>query len=653
MKKKWNISPADAAGQRLWAEKLNISPAAAGVLLKRGWTLQNAQAFLNVQEQNFYDPFLLPNMQAAVARIKAAIFKKDLITIFGDYDVDGITATAVLYKTLKELGALVEYYLPDRQSEGYGVHKQSIDKFIGQTNLLITVDCGIRSTEEMEYAGNYMDVIVTDHHLPGPQLPAAVAVIDPKRDDSCYPDENLAGVGVAFKLCQALWQNVKNEEFTKYLDIVALGTVADIVPLLNENRKIVKSGLTAIENTGLIELIKLCGLKKENITAGHIGFVLGPRLNAAGRLKHAGIGVELLLTEDREKASELAKYLDDENKIRQSLVESTFAEAVKTVHANNYDKTTAIVAAGQNWHPGIIGIVASRLVEEFYRPTVVISLNEEAIGKGSCRSIRGFNICDALSASDDVLESFGGHAMAAGLTINKTKVELFRKKFTQYADDFLTEENLQPLLEIAEVLHPEEVTKKLITDIAQLEPFGVGNPAPLFLCGGVQAKNPKRLGKNGEHLKFVFSVKDRLYTALGWGFGEFADKLANKNAIFVFHPEINIWNGKEQIQFNIKDIKMDERKYPSHDEIGLFYIFLKKTLSAGKTARLDTDTIRKAYTHFSAKAITAEEIEYCLQVLSEINIINFNKTDHSIELLPLPKEKKNINTSKTFLQQYI
>lgn len=653
MKKKWDITPPDKHKQLIWAEKLNLSPITAGVLIKRGWTLDDAAAFLDAEQQDFYDPLYLPNMQAAVARIRAAIHKEELITIFGDYDVDGITATVVLYKTLQSLGANVEYYLPDRQREGYGIHKESITKFIDKTKLLITVDCGIRSSAETEYASNYMDVIITDHHLPGQQLPEAVAVIDPKREDCDYPDKNLAGVGVAFKLCQALWRNIKNEEFTKYLDIVALGTVADIVPLLNENRKFVKMGLSSINNIGLLALINLCGLQKNEITAAHIGFVLGPRLNAVGRLKHASIGVKLLLTEDKDEAAELAQFLDEENKIRQQLVESTFQEASKIVQDNDYDKSAALVVAAENWHPGIIGIVASRLVEKFYRPTIVISFDKEGIGKGSCRSIKNFDICDALADSDDLLVAFGGHSMAAGLTIKRADLNLFREKFTQYAQRTLSTEDFYPLLNVETVLQPEDVTKKLITDISRLEPFGMGNPAPLFLCSEVKTNSIKKIGKDAAHLRFTFSVKNKTYAAIGWRMGEYADKLQNELFHFVFRPGINVWNGKEYIQFEVKDIKIDEGDYPTHDEVGYLYLFLKKMMPLNKnTSKQNIIDVIRQYKQFCQKPITKQKIMYCLKVLSEIGIIKINEKENEIEFLPLPKEKKDINASKTFLQKY-
>ncbi len=656
MKTRWNITTANPQQQNEFADKLKISPVLAGVLLKRKFDLESAQIFLDEEKQPFYDPFLLPDMHEAVDRIRTAVYEKELITIFGDYDVDGITSTAVLYKTLRELGAAVEYYLPDRQTEGYGLHKEAVDKFINKTKLLITVDCGIRSIDEAAYAGGYMDVIVTDHHVPGDKLPEAIAVIDPKCSGCKYPDENLAGVGVSFKLCQALWENIRHESFTKYLDIVALGTVADIVPLTGENRKIVKRGLSAIQNCGLIELITVCNLQKDNITAGHIGFIIGPRLNAAGRLKHAGIGVELLLTEDKIRAHELAVMLDDENKIRQQLVEETFIEAAETVRQNGYDKKTMIVVAGADWHQGIIGIVASRLVDEFYRPAIVISMGKDGIGKGSCRSIKGFDICGALTACSDKLLAFGGHTMAAGLTVNVSGIDDFRKSITEYADGKLGKEDLLPLIEIDQVLRPEAVDKNLVDSLSLLEPFGMGNPAPLFLCGDIMPDNIKKIGRNNEHLKFMFSVNEQKYTAIGWNIGEYAETIENKKIDFVFQPDINKWNDKEYIQFKIKDMKISksEEQYPTHDMIGQVYICLKRIdKKNGGLVGLDLKEISTLYEAGTGKAINEKTIQYCITVLSEIDIIAADTEKNIIRILPMPKKKKDINTSAAFLQRYM
>ncbi|WP_196596012.1 single-stranded-DNA-specific exonuclease RecJ [Pectinatus frisingensis] len=654
MKKRWIISPIDQKAQLSLAASLNISPVTAGVLLKKGVNEKTAASFLNKTGTSFYDPLLLPNMQAAVARIKAAIYKKELITIFGDYDVDGITSTVVLYKTLQELGASVQYYLPDRQLEGYGVHKASIDKFINKTKLLITVDCGIRSISELEYASDYMDVIVTDHHLPGDELPEAIAVIDPKRADCEYPDKNLAGVGVAFKLCQALWQNIKNEEFTRYLDVVALGTVADIVPLTNENRTIVKRGLANITNLGILELINICKLDKNTITAGHIGFVLGPRLNAAGRLKHADMGVELLLSCDSSSAHKLAEALDKENSLRQQLVETVFKEAMILVHKNNYTNNKLIVVCGKNWHPGIIGIVASRLVDEFYLPTVVISIDNNGVGKGSCRSIKNFNIVGALSACNDNLTTFGGHAMAAGLTIESSQINFFRDNMIKYAAANIPDSDLIPSIEVDQVLSPQAVNKAMIAELTLLEPFGVDNPAPLFLCGGIQPCNIKKIGQKGVHLKFTFLDNNYSYTALGWNMGKYADIIENNKIDFIFQPEINNWNDKKYIQFILKDIKLSQsdKLYPSREFIGIVYLTLKHIYPAGqKPIKIDLSQI---ITHLKTHLVGIDEktITYCLNVLAEIQIISINWEKKLLKFLPIPKMKKDLNTSNIFLKRY-
>ncbi|WP_196592681.1 single-stranded-DNA-specific exonuclease RecJ [Pectinatus sottacetonis] len=655
MVKRWHIVSNNQQSCGEFAKVLNISPIIAAILLNKNLTQEEAEIFLHTEQQKFYDPLLLPNMRAAVARIIAAIYKKEHITIFGDYDVDGITATTLLYKTLKKLGADAAYYLPDRQTEGYGVHKEAVDKFIGKTNLLITVDCGIRSIDELRYAGDYMDVIVTDHHLPGETLPEAVAVIDPQRADSDYPDKNLAGVGVAFKLCQALWQSIKKEPFEQYLDVAALGTVADIVPLIGENRKIVKMGLASITNMGILKLIEVCNLSRDKITAGHIGFVLGPRLNAAGRLKHASMGVELLLSEDADEAYKLALELDKENKIRQELVETAFKEAVKIIEKNKYQNEAAIVVAARNWHQGIIGIAASRIVDAYYRPTVVISLDEDGMGKGSCRSIKEFNICEALEKCSDCLAAFGGHAMAAGLSLKEENINEFRRTFTHYAEMILTNDDMQPIVEIAQVVQPELINKKMIADLSLLEPFGMGNPAPSFLCGGIQPYNVKKIGKTKQHLKFNFTAQNKQYTALGWNIGEYADIIETKKVDLVFQPEINVWNDREYIQLKIKDIKISAagKKYPSHDMIAAVYLFLKKKINEnGGKWFFNEQKMISTYLNEEIYNISEENIIYCLKVLCEIQVILFDKKNMACTLPVGLKEKKDINTSVTFLERY-
>lgn len=647
MRKRWQIVPIIFEQIRLWSEKLHIGPEIAEILLRRNWSMKDAAAFLCVAKKDFYDPFLLPNMRVATARINAAIYKREIITIFGDYDVDGITSTAVLYKTLKKLGARVEYYLPDRQKEGYGLHKEAIEKFKFHTKLLITVDCGIRSVDEVEYANDFMDVIITDHHLPGKMLPAALAVIDPKRDDCTYPDKNLAGVGVAFKLCQALWQSSKGEKFTHYLDIVALGTVADIVPLLDENRKIVQMGLKKIENKGLLALIDICRLNAQKLNSADIGFVIGPRFNAAGRLAQAGWGVELLLTDDEEKVYEIAKLLDEENKKRKQLVETAFAEAKAQVIENAYEKTAAIIVSARGWHPGIIGIVASRLVDVFYRPTIVISIDESGKGKGSCRSIDGLNINDALAASADTLLGFGGHAMAAGLTIQEKDITKFRQILTQYVMENLDENDFFPQITIDDILKPQQVTKNLLEELEVLEPFGAGNPPPLFLCTDVEVIATKKMGVADKHLRCRFSSEQQSYTAIGWNMGEQAEELNGKKIDMIFSPGINVWQEKEYMQFMLKDIRPTSFLYPSHDKIGKFYLLLKKLAHKKKNINL---AVVKAGCNQYVKDV--KKIDYCIKVLTEIKIIELT-TDGNIKFLPLGKGKKSLNASATFLKRYM
>ena len=483
----------------------------AGFLVHRGLSdAAAARRFLYPEtEQESYDPFLLRDMDKAVARICQAVEKKERIIVYGDYDVDGITATTVLVRCLRQLGADVSYYIPNRLTEGYGFKAEALRKIKdGGADLLVSVDCGISAVAEVAGIAAELDIVITDHHLPGPTLPAALAVVDPHRKDCTYPYEELAGVGVAFKLCQALWRELRQEEYEQDLELVALGTVADIVPLLDENRKFVKIGLQRMPHTaivGLQALLAAADLKGKAITAGQVGFVVAPRLNAAGRVAAAAQGAELFLMEDPARAMELAAKLNVENSQRQELEHEILGEAEKQLRQIDTEKARVLVLAGEGWHPGVIGIVASRIVDRYYRPTVVIGI-KDGIGKGSCRSIKGFHMYDALTASKDTLLGFGGHAMAAGLSVAADKIDALRASLDAFAAAHLSAEDYAPVLALEAELPPEAMDMKLLEDLAKLEPYGMGNPQPLFACFHIQGCRADAMGREKQHLKFEIPV---------------------------------------------------------------------------------------------------------------------------------------------------
>lgn len=555
------------------AGKLQISETIAGILLHRGITDPvAADEFLHSEKQSFENAFLLKGMTTAVARIQHAIIHQEHITVYGDYDVDGITATALLVRTLKRLGGSVAYYIPDRQAEGYGFNSEALKQIYDEgTKLLISVDCGISALQEVEAFDGKLDIIITDHHLPGTELPKVLAIINPKQTDCKYPDKNLAGVGVAFKVCQALWKTMENVSFAEDLDIVTLGTVADIVPLLGENRLLVKRGLTELnqsKNIGIKALIQICNLSDKKIDTGHVGFMLAPRLNAAGRLDSALIGVELLLSEDENQVYKIAKQLDDENVKRQVVEKEILVKVEQLLTQIDITQEKVLLISGDNWHTGVIGIVASRIVEKYYKPVLIIGVHD-GVGKGSCRSIRGFHMYEALFACKDLLEAFGGHAQAAGLTVKLENIPALRKRLNQIATEKLTEQDYIPVLDIEANLNVCDVDRGLLDELCCLEPYGMGNPRPTFACDNVELFDIRQIGKEGTHLRFKLKQDKVMATALAWNMGEEAEKLKQVNtADIAFQPELNEWQGHVSIQLKTQAIRTYEKK---STELDIFY----------------------------------------------------------------------------------
>lgn len=542
-----------------------LSPFLLQLLLNRGLTEEKSiQAFLYGDIKDLEDPFLLQDMAKAVERIDQAVKNGEKILIYGDYDVDGITATALLYRYFKEAyNYHLDYYIPRRKEEGYGLNQAAVEGFVQEGyDLLITVDCGISAHEEVKYGMSQgLDIIITDHHQASRELPPALAVIDPYREDDEYPFKLLAGVGVAFKLCQALEYNRSqsyiSEHLLNLLDLVALGTVADIVPLTGENRIIVKKGLQLMEetgNTGLQKLIQVTGLKGRKLNTGNLAFILAPHLNAAGRMDSAEKCVELLITEDEVLAEVIALELRVANRERQELEEKILQEAREKIAAEiNLEREKAIILAAEGWHPGVIGIVASRLVESYYRPVILIALDEEGKGRASCRSIRNLNLYEALRECSVYLEAFGGHEMAAGLTIKKENIERFKEEFNRHLDDILEKEDLIPELALDLILEEETINQAFYEELVLLEPHGVGNPRPNFMLGNVKVKKAFPVGKNGEHLKFTL---ENGLNGIAFGFGDRINDFLRTPVDLLFSLDLNQWNGRSELQLNLKDWKV-------------------------------------------------------------------------------------------------
>ncbi|MDH7604391.1 MAG: single-stranded-DNA-specific exonuclease RecJ [Melioribacter sp.] len=566
--KKWKLknSPDEKLILSL-ADSLNISNSLALLLIQRGITsFHEAKLYFRPSLDSLYDPFLMDGMQAASKRVIKAITNNQKICVYGDYDVDGTCSASLMYLFLKELGADVQTYIPNRLSEGYGISIQSIDYLNEQgVNLIISVDCGITAVEEVEYAKSLnIDTIICDHHQPKDKLPDALAILDPLKPGDQYPFKHLSGAGVAFKLATAIGYKIgKKDMALKYLDLVALAGAADIVPLVDENRILVKEGLQIINNNprpGIAALIKCSRIEPGNLTAGQIVFTIAPRINAVGRLGDANRAVELFTTDDPVKAMELAQILEDENQKRRSIDEATFSHAVNLVESSiDLNNEYGIVLHDNDWHPGVIGIVASRLVEKFHRPTIMLT-TIDGIAKGSARSIPGFNIYEALQSCEDLLLQFGGHEAAAGLAVELDKIEMFRKRFNEILRQCINEEDISPEILIDAKISFSEISPKFIRILDQFAPFGPGNMRPIFLSEKVSLTNPPRIvGNNHLVTTFKQNGNDKVFDAIGFNLGYYADHIdKDKDLVdIVYTIETVNKEGKIFPQLRIKDIRVN------------------------------------------------------------------------------------------------
>ncbi len=557
MNKKWEYIGVDDEKVKDIAFNHNISEIIARVLLNRGiCETEEIDKFLHPKLENLHDPFLLNDMGVAVDKIIECMNKKEKITIYGDYDVDGITSIATLSKFLTELGIENDYYLPNRLDEGYGLNNNALDKIAnGGTKLLITVDCGISAYEEIEYAKKIgLEVIVTDHHECPEKIPEALAVIDPKREDSTYPFSSLAGVGVTFKLIHAISikLSLDRKRYLKYLDIVCLGTVADIVPLVDENRLIVSFGLMLVRETrniGLRALIEITGYTAIDSTA--ISFGIAPRINACGRMGEAEIALKLLLTASPEEAKEIANKLNLLNKERQEVEKSIINEAIEMIERDKLYNKDIIIVGSKNWHHGVIGIVASKITELYYKPSVLISF-EDGIGKGSGRSIEGFDLHEALTKCGDYLEKFGGHEMAIGLTLKEENFNAFKTKLEEITSETIDKEAV-PSIKVDAIIEPKSINMDIFASMKLLEPYGESNSSPLFVSKNLKVESV-RLLSNDKHIKLTLRDGNILLSAIGFNLGDKVVRLGDKIDL-VYALEINKYNNTETIQLNVKDIK--------------------------------------------------------------------------------------------------
>lgn len=561
LKKKWLLREFDKNRVVEMSKNFHISPLTAIILYNRGIREDAAiTSFLSKDLGVMHDPYLLKDMEKAAERIRKARDNHEKITIYGDYDVDGITSIAILYKHLQEMGIDVAYYVPDRMQEGYGVNKDALDKIHQDgTSLIITVDTGITAVEESEYAKELgLDVIVTDHHECKERIPDVYAAVDPKRKDCPYPFKSLAGVGVVFKLIQALDDRKSLPDLMdKYADLMCLGTVADISPLVDENRVIVTEGLkrfNTTQNVGLRALIDV-STNGKSITTSTIGYTIAPRINASGRLGCASRSVELFLTDDAEKARSLAESLCEENTLRQQTEQKMFKEAMEYLEEHpEVKEDDVIVIPHENWHHGIVGIVSSKITEKFYKPSILFAIDGDE-AKGSGRSVNGFNLFGALENCSDLLEKFGGHELAAGLTIKSENIEAFRKIINSCSKGQFTETMMTPTIMLDAAIKVPYITLDTVNDINQLQPFGVDNPTPSFAVRNIKIHKISVMS-DGRHLRMTLLKEGKYLDAVGFGMGEYYHYLEEGDYIDVaFALDINDYKGFQNVQLILKDIK--------------------------------------------------------------------------------------------------
>ena len=653
-KKRWRLCKGDQEKENILIRELGVNPIVAKLMVNRHIDVDEGRQFLQGTLSDLLDPFTLKDMDVAVSLVLETIESHKPIVIYGDYDVDGITATSVLYRFLKKLGVDVTYYIPERQSEGYGLNLEALEHLIERgTALVITVDCGISSYDIVEAVRDRINMIITDHHTAPDMIPRAKAVINHKQKDCPYKDKNLSGVGVAFKLCQALWLTKHGEWYLDDLDIVALGTVADVVPLVGENRIIVKSGLEKMNrepNLGIKKLIDVAGLHERTITSGHIGFTLAPRLNAAGRVTHATRAVELLVTDDEDIVEAIAEELNETNRERQEL-ERNIHELARIDVANQGHKADYVtIVAGEDWHPGVIGIVASRLVEEFYKPTLVISIHD-GVGKGSCRSVDGFNIYDALKSCEDILLQFGGHAAAAGFSIDANRIDELRERLTKYCKEVITEEEYIPVVAIDAELPVDDIDVDIIDRVSDLEPYGMANSTPVFAIMEATVQDIMLIGQLKNHCKVIFETSNGTLDAIAWNRPDLFKSIFVGTVVKVaFSLQKNEWQGMVSPQLMIQAIEplTEEPIKLSTEGLRQMYVIIKQSMRGRSQSvyNVEQDILRrKPADQNNRSALTS------IDVFKELGIVEEYTSDDGQLMLRWNaiEGKLDLVTSVTFL----
>lgn len=638
------------------------------ILVKRGINTQKEKKeFIEADIKNLYDPYLFSDMEKAVAIIMDYIKKRKNILIYGDYDVDGITSISLLKLFLKKVFDYdPDYYIPDRLKEGYGLNEKAV-KTIAKKNydLIITVDCGITAIKEIKLAEKLgLKTIITDHHKPAEILPTAFAIINPKTKNSQYPFDKLAGVGIVYKLCQALSKKIKNQSLDRvlldYIELAAIGTVADIVPLKDENRILVKKGLMKLRKTGikgLRILLKKLGLNKNKFTAGHVGFIIAPPINAAGRLAEPDKGVQLFTGNNDNKLNNIAEDLIKINRKRQKEEEKTLNEALEKIEDNlDLQNDKAIILASNNWHQGVVGIVASRLVEKYYRPTILIAVNDDGIGHGSARSISNLNLYDSLSSVSKYLENFGGHSQAAGLTIKENNLTKFKMEFNKYLTEILDEDDYVPKLKIDTVITSEKINKELYYKIDRLAPFGAGNPKPVFCLPNIEITKSYPVGKNNNHLKLILNNGKK---AIGFNMAEKQSEIIDQKVDIAFNITINKWKNRKNVELRLKDIQGREynrKHFLSYQTEWANFIDKRNSENRLKFIKQLVDKKEKveifAYEYFLKKTNNLNKSLPELNIFHKTKDIKFPKSKHLV-LISLPDSFKKLTTFINYFEKHI
>ena len=703
--RKWYIKRTTEDNNSIFeiATQLGCSEILASLLINRGYTdIESAKRFITKSQEILHNPFLLNDMDKAVERILLAIKNKEKITIYGDYDVDGVTSVSILYLYLEKLGASVNYYIPCRKGEGYGVSIEALSKLKESgTTLVVTVDTGVTALDEAIFAKeNGIDMVITDHHECTDVLPNAIAIVNPKRRDTTYPFSSLAGVGVVFKLLCALeskYNDISILEATKriaigYSDLTAIGTIADVMPVIDENRIIIAYGLQRAEKTdniGLDVLIKMCRngdgkvvktKSKKKLSSGFIGFTIAPRINAAGRINSASTAVELFLSKDEIKAEKYAQELCEINRERQFTENKIAEEAYEIIEENGYFMNSMIILDNPDWHHGVIGIVSSRVSDKYGVPSILISFegNEnpndpEAIGKGSGRSVSGMNLVEALSSCSDLLEKFGGHELAAGLTVKRKNLSLLKQRLEEYAKECFKDSELERLLEIDSELESNQISLGLANEIAILEPYGVSNPAPIFACKNMIIEDIVPVGMN-RHLRLSLSKDKKIFSAMLFSVApeEFWLNISDEVDV-AFNVEVNEFSGNLNLQISIKDICISSRSkaieaqneslyleakegrsllgsdyiVPEREDFATVYNFLLGCARCGVDTysfyRLTTDLARVR----GNNALNYVKVKFIVKVFIELNIISITEIDNSSFRFKLSFTKNKTSLDKS------